>query len=103
MKKPVRMTRQAQKVLFLLLRSPRDELSGVEIAEETELASGSLYPLLYRLEGARLLLARWEEQNPSDLGRPRRRYYRLTPEGVALARKELKQIASLAGVLAWNS
>lgn len=38
----------------------------------------SLYPLLYRLEKRGWILGRWVEK----AGQRRRRYYRLTPEGV---------------------
>ena len=42
----------------------------------------SLYPLLYRLEGRGLLEGRWVEK-PSQR---RRRYYRLTAEGLKMLR-----------------
>lgn len=44
-----------------------------------QLKEGTLYPVLYRLEGAGLIEARWETQ---ERGVPRK-YYRLTQAGAA--------------------
>ena len=38
---------------------------------------GTLYPLLHRLEGQKLIAAKWQD---GDAGKPRK-YYRLTPKG----------------------
>ncbi|MBZ4336696.1 PadR family transcriptional regulator [Corallococcus sp. AS-1-12] len=46
--------------------------------------SGTLYPLLIRLEAQGYLEAEW--QQPSEGGRPPRHAYRLTRTGVQLAR-----------------
>ena len=67
-------------VLGLLTRR---EMYGCEIAtllaaEGIELAEGSVYPVLRRLEREGLLSARWVEIGE---GSPRRRYYILTPAG----------------------
>lgn len=47
--------------------------------------SGTIHPILARLEQAGWLESRWEEIDPSEKGRPRRRYYRFTSDGAALA------------------
>jgi PadR family transcriptional regulator PadR len=49
-----------------------------EAGEGAELAEGSIYPALRRLERDGLLSARWVEIGE---GAPRRRYYVLTPAG----------------------
>jgi len=54
---------------------------GYDIARETELKSGSLYPILARLSDQGLLEARWEQE--VGLGRPPRHLYRLTATGRA--------------------
>jgi DNA-binding PadR family transcriptional regulator len=56
---------------------------GYDIARQTGLASGTLYPVLARLADRGLLEARWEDDPPE--GRPRRHLYRLTAAGAALA------------------
>ncbi len=56
---------------------------GYDIARETGLKSGTLYPILIRLAERGLVEARWEEEQPA--GRPRRHLYRLTADGAAVA------------------
>ena len=67
------------------MSSPRDELSGAEIGRFAKLASGTLYPILLRLEEAGWLASRWEVEDPRELRRPRRRFYRVTGVGARKA------------------
>lgn len=88
-----RLSTQTLKVLGILMAGPQTELSGAEIGRATNLASGTLYPILLRLEQAQWLKSRWEAGDPKALGRPRRRFYRVTALGsrrVEAAFKELK-------------
>lgn len=57
---------------------------GYELARIAKVKSGTLYPLLIRLEAQGHLEAEW--QQPLEGGRPARHAYRLTASGVALAR-----------------
>jgi DNA-binding PadR family transcriptional regulator len=99
----LRLTGPTLKVLaFLLSVSKDDEISGVEIARATKLSSGTLYPILIRLEQARWAESRWEEGNPSELGRPRRRFYQLTALGAKKARSAIQEIAAPLRRLAWQ-
>jgi hypothetical protein len=61
----------------------------VEIGHAAGLPSGTVHPILARLEGVGWLESRWEEIDPRAEGRPARRYYRLTPDGLELARSAL--------------
>ena len=61
---------------------------GYALSQETGLASGTLYPILMRLENLGWLETRWEE--PGNTGRPPRHNYRLTAGGRAWAREELQ-------------
>lgn len=81
----VRMSLQTLKVLEAFLESPADQLSGAEVHQRCHLASGTLYPILLRLEAAGWFVSRWESIDPSKAGRPRRRLYRLTPTGLRRA------------------
>lgn len=55
---------------------------GLDIVARAGLPSGTVYPTLGRLRRRGLIRSRWEEREAAhDAGRPRRRYYRLTPEG----------------------
>lgn len=84
-----RMTIPSQLVLQALLEDPTREMYGAEIGAEAGLPSGTVHPILARLEGVRWLESRWEDINPRVEGRPARRYYRLTAGGVEAARAAL--------------
>ena len=64
---------------------------GLEIIKLTGRPSGSVYPLLDRLERAGWVTSAWDD----DVERrgPRRRMYRLTAEGAAEARKVVARAA----------
>ncbi|HEY4447830.1 MAG TPA: PadR family transcriptional regulator [Steroidobacteraceae bacterium] len=81
----VRMSLQTLRVLDAFLENPADELAGADVQKRSGLASGTLYPILLRLESAGWFISRWESIDPSSAGRPRRRLYRLTPSGLARA------------------
>ncbi|HYJ82107.1 MAG TPA: helix-turn-helix transcriptional regulator [Allosphingosinicella sp.] len=59
---------------------------GYELSSLTAIRSGTLYPLLIRLEAQGYLEAEW--QPPAGAGRPPRHAYRLTAAGRLLARAE---------------
>ncbi|WP_433343766.1 PadR family transcriptional regulator [Micromonospora sp. CA-111912] len=92
----MRMTIPVAKVLAALLAEPGAERYGLDLMKLTGLPSGTLYPVLHRLQGAGWLTADWEEIDPAAAGRPARRYYRLTPEGVTSARQALAELRALA-------
>ena len=57
---------------------------GFDIIDRTGLPSGTVYPALATLERRRLVESSWEnEQVAESEGRPRRRYYQVTPAGEA--------------------
>jgi|ERR1041385_1403865 DNA-binding PadR family transcriptional regulator len=90
-----RLTLQTQLVLNALLRNVREERYGLEIAREAHLPSGTIYPILARLEAAGWLDSGWEDIDESTEGRRRRRYYKLTGEGVRGARRALQRTKNL--------
>lgn len=80
---------QTLSVLACLEAAPATWRHGYQLAKETELRSGTLYPILIRLAERGLVEARWEEEQPT--GRPRRHLYRLSPDGLAAARAALAE------------
>jgi PadR family transcriptional regulator len=94
-----RLTTQTLKVLAAIMSS-RDETSGAEIAQVTKLASGTLYPILLRLEQAEWVESQWETEDPHELGRPRRRLYRITGVGARKTRAAFHEIAVLTKAFA---
>ncbi len=85
MKRSRRLSDHARKVLAALLDARGDWSHGYELCRLTGVKSGTLYPLLIRLESDGYLESEW--QPPADGGRPPRHAYRLTASGVALARQ----------------
>ncbi len=92
MAKPPKMTMATQLVLRALLADPADELYGSEIAGAAGLMSGTVHPILARLEAAGWVESRWEDVDPQVAGRPARRYYRITGDGARQARSELARV-----------
>lgn len=84
-----RMTLPTQLVIRQLLTEPTREMYGLEICAAAGLPSGTIHPILARLERIGWLESHWEDAEPRQQGRPRRRYYRLTREGAELARAAL--------------
>lgn len=98
-----RLSHQTLKVFALLLEAPREPFSGADIVRRTGMLSGTLYPILMRLEKAGWLTSKWEELDPAAVGRPRKRLYRLTGLGYNKARAALRELTVLEGSLLWNS
>ncbi|MGH2769804.1 MAG: PadR family transcriptional regulator [Actinomycetota bacterium] len=88
---PLRITIPLRRILGELMEDPAGEYYGLDLVRRTGLKPGSLYPTLARLEGYGWVTSRWEELDQHDAGRPRRRYYRLTPSGMEAVRKLLRQ------------
>jgi PadR family transcriptional regulator len=80
----LRLTTPLLKLLRMFLADPTSRYWGFEIMKATGLASGTVYPLLARLERMEWLESGWDDEQ--HVSGPRRRYYRLTHEGLASAR-----------------
>jgi DNA-binding PadR family transcriptional regulator len=93
MSREPRLTGPTLKVLGAL-SSSADELSGAQIARVTNLPSGTLYPILFRLERAGWLQSRWEAGDPRLLNRPRRRFYRVTAVGARNAQAAVMDLTA---------
>jgi PadR family transcriptional regulator, regulatory protein PadR len=80
-------------VLRLFLEDPGVSLYGLQLMTALQVTSGTLYPVLQRMEDEGLIASEREQADPRKLERPVRRYYRLTPAGVRYARRELAALA----------
>lgn len=76
---------QTRLVLTALAAEPAAWRHGLSLSRETGPSSGTLYPLLRRLEQQNYLEAEW--QAPEAPGRPPRHIYRLTAAGRRLAQE----------------
>ena len=90
MKTP-RISPETLRVLESFLERPTGWRYGYELSRETKLKSGTLYPILMRLEKHKLLEARWVSTQD---GVPPRHTYRLTLGGLDLARTQLEEARS---------
>lgn len=89
MERKFRVTDATLDVLEVLL-GPDEELYGLKIAKAIERPTGSVFPILARLEQVGWVISEWETSDPTRRG-PRRRFYRLSPEGLAGARAVLSE------------
>lgn len=103
MPEDIRLTQPTLKVLRFLLEKPREGRSGADVSKATNVGSGTLYPMLSRLESAGWLKSEWEVIDPREAGRPRRRFYTLTGLGQNKARAALADLQMATGELAWIS
>jgi PadR family transcriptional regulator PadR len=84
-------SRQTRALLAVLLDRSQIWRHGYDLSKETDLRSGTLYPLLMRLSEQGLLESRWEEAERPGL--PPRHAYRLTARGLALAHEQETEAA----------
>src|SRR5579862_7929008 len=81
-----RISPETLQVLEGFLARPSEWRYGYELSRETGLKSGTLYPILMRLEKCALLEAKWVV---TEQGVPPRHTYRLTSSGREVARAKL--------------
>jgi PadR family transcriptional regulator, regulatory protein PadR len=104
MQAPLRVTPATLDVLQVLLLAV-GELHGFAIAQAARRPTGSVYPILVRLEQAGWLDSYWETQHP-EAGKPRRRFYSLNPTGLAAGQRlvlERRGKLPSAGPVPWRA
>lgn len=90
MERLTRITPATLDVLEVLVEAG-DELHGFALAKAARRPTGSVYLILSRLEEAGWVESHWEQENDHSEGRPRRRLYHLTPDGLAASRQTLAE------------
>lgn len=85
----LRMTLQTLMVLQALLEEPSKERYGLELSGLLGLPSGTIYPILARLEEAGWVDSAWAVPASHEATRHPRRFYRLNPDGAEQARTAL--------------
>ncbi|WP_244166304.1 PadR family transcriptional regulator [Micromonospora saelicesensis] len=81
----MRITGPLLAVLYALLAADGYELHGWAIMKTTGKSGPTIYKILERLAESKWVTSRWEDE--AEPGKPRRRYYRLTPHGTSSARE----------------
>ena len=83
MQKQLRATSTTRAVLNALVEGFDEDLWGFRLCKLTGLPSGTVYPILSNLEDLGWVETRWDDSAATG---PRRRFYRLTPTGLAQAK-----------------
>jgi PadR family transcriptional regulator len=94
----MRLTYHTALVLHALLDGRHH---GFDIMDATQLPSGTVYPILRRLNAEGYVRSRWEKDGQARREqRPPRRYYELTSGGTALAREGTSRVRQMASAAA---
>lgn len=81
---------------MVLMAVSRNYCYGFDISDATGLPSGTVYPVLRRLEEAGMLRSRWESvQTARAEQRPPRRYYAITGSGAEAVREAVDRYPTL--------
>lgn len=80
---PFKLTEQLVRVLDVLLDDPTGDHYGFSVAKAADIKTGTLYPIMTRLEDAGWLTSRWQDDD--NTRGPRKRLYKLTLEGLTHA------------------
>lgn len=93
-----RLTLPTASVLYAISHGLRH---GFDIIDATGYPSGTVYPILRRLEEAGMLRSSWEPVATARAEqRPPRRYYQVTAAGAVVLREALQRYPELARALA---
>ena len=94
---PPRITYPTAIVLLAVSRGVRH---GFDIMDASGLPSGTVYPILRRLEDAGLMRSSWEAVTAARTdGRPPRRYYQVTGPGLRALEQALERFPGLVRTL----
>jgi PadR family transcriptional regulator len=87
------ITPKMARVLKIFLEEPDQPRYGFELMKLTGMASGSLYPMLAKLERAGWLTRGKENIDPHVAGRPPRMHYKITGAAIPAARIQLAALS----------
>lgn len=93
------MGRAMGMVTASILKAVRDgHRYGADIMDATDRSGGTVYKVLRRLEERGHVEGRWEDPAVAEAERrPRRRYYRITPQGSRALAAALERVHDLLG------
>ncbi len=83
MKRNRPLSPHAQDLIIQQAIRPQEWCYGYDLMKTTGIKSGTLYPILMRLNERGLLESRWQEAE--QIGKPPRHAYRLTEAGLKVA------------------
>ena len=86
-----RITVQFLKVISIFISNPWREYSGADICRKAKLKSGTVYPMLIKMEVNGWLSSELEKIDPKKEGRPKKRLYKITHKGFTEGQKILAE------------
>ncbi|BCJ65068.1 PadR family transcriptional regulator [Polymorphospora rubra] len=89
----LKLTMTVGAVVREFLMDPQVPRYGFDLMRATHLPSGTLYPILARLQRAGWVTSHQEDIDPSVAGRPARRFYKITAHGAENARLQLAELS----------
>lgn len=94
---PLQRNRTLGQATIAILKSMSEgHRFGLDLMETTGLPSGTVYPTLSRLEDRAFVSGQWEpESDAKKEGRPKRRYYTITPTGEKALKAALTKLEFL--------
>jgi PadR family transcriptional regulator, regulatory protein PadR len=87
------LTPKMAAIIKIFLEDPQQARYGFELMRRTGQPSGTLYPILAKLEHAGWLIGGREDIDPHAAGRPPRRNYCIAGAAVAVAHNQLAALA----------
>lgn len=87
---------QALRILHYLFQNPGKPSCGADLIKSLNISSGTMYPILLRLEKNNFVESKWEVEDASALGRPRRRLYKITGSGIKAAQNALAEFNAVS-------
>lgn len=95
---PIRLTQATALILRAIVTGHRH---GFQIMDVSGLPSGTVYPVLRRLERELAVESDWEDEGAArEAGRPRRRVYQLTESGQLWAERARQRLANASRLMA---
>jgi len=87
------LTPKMAAILKVFLEDPQQPRYGFELMRRTNQPSGTLYPILARLEQAGWIAGGKEDIDPKTEGRPPRRFYRINGTAARVAHNQLAALS----------
>lgn len=77
------------RILSYFVRNPTNQTYGWDVCKKLCLQSGTVYPILTRMQNSGLLISELETGDPRSKRRPLRIYYAINPKKLSEARQLL--------------
>jgi hypothetical protein len=82
-----RITVAFLRILAFFITHEKNFYCGSDVMKQLNLPSGTIYPLLIRMTRAGWLNRELEDVNPKEVGRPAKRFYRISSTGLKEGKK----------------